>query len=1239
MGDLSAELLAELQARPSKALWLLKLNWWDGTQLVADVGQASRTDGFYRPLIRSWGEVSERAVDPENNLQDVTFSVTMSDPTREIQNRVARREPIFNTTCELLLSGSTDVPRAGWSTRFSGFLDSIKSQRRGEWELSFRGLNSFIGDTALTTILAVDWPSAPTESLNLTVPMIWGRLAGAGYPEEAQGAVKAFLVDTVGFRYLVARGRVEVTAVYIAGVGIAFITTGVDGFTVTYPIVAGEVHTVIDFLNSQGTDEVTCDVVGYDTNGDGTGTVIEAPGDLIDDVLKKTLSPTGASIIATPLPIPDRLHAYGAFYLNAKQTGVQLVSALGFTFGLYPFLRGDGKVAFARELEWEDDATDLLSARRLPRSEMMGEPDQTLDGQDVAAGQLVVYGKRPSGGEAIEVLTGDALSRAGAAAVDQVQAQMLAVLHESEPDAVSPLVSWVEAWTLPMIEDQATLGASRRWVDLSDTGNDWAAGTGVGGAPSIRRSAVNGLPAVSFDGVGNFMVGPNQNVLQSANWTMMLVAKVRSVGTDNADASVTNDAIYDGPNNTTGLYLRSSGNAIARSEPPAGGSVVTRPWLVNQFQIFVLTHVTGAAQLLLGVNEHRRGRMGTVAAAGTTVSGNPVRMGVNMAGLATGTAFADVEVAAGVWHDDQLSDISRAIVFQILASRYLRYPTEGLARAIGARREMLRRALRSRVSVRVPLDWLDVPIMGQVNVEDQDVAGVTGSRPTERRPFVLAQRTTRPGTEEVGVQLIDAAEGVPSLWISCRAREGDPERFPGLSVYPNVQLEYAQLPDPAVPQVTVMEAPHTDQGLVEGLFGRPQIVGGFNVPIGGFSTDAAVPFWVPGGIVLTSQYSNTQSRSSGIAGVAGLVLAGGGITADTADLMLPDTISPSSLRLIVTGGLNQDITFPAHGYETPHAWLTLDYKSDTGHFLEVRVSRTSDGAFFNAATGFFQAGSVFNKVEAYAGHVASRTRGRFFLRRIPLAVNNGLIALVRLPSVHGNGARAHVYHLNFSSVNPPSVVLDGYVPRQPRNTVAFLNGDSVLRLDNGPAGENLLWPSVSGTMLATLSLMYGSAHLSKDHWLVELVQDAARTHYWRAGIEFNSGSPRFAFLVRGGAGAEVSSLVPLPAFEFGDTMRFVCRWTGSQEELGLPANTITAYVQRIPKFDRAGAIVQAGSAIATGNNAVCMKPVSTIASSIMLGGLVVGGAIKALDSHLNGLLQDLVIFPRAMTDEEIARRG
>src|SRR6185295_3296639 len=234
MGELSATLLAALRRRAGRVHWLFTVDWPDGTeQYTSTLGRVSSpTRGVFEPRVKQWGSFNQSVKDPEANLQDVSFSVTVEDPDGAIQARLANGMQIFNTRGHLELAAE-GVPEADWYQPISGFLDSVGSPGRGLRSLGFRGLNVFSQTIKLKRVSQADFPFLCEDAAGAVIPRIWGRLSGVGYRGVAgvSGAVECLQVDTKLFWFLVCEGVVTVLCVYSNGQPLPY---GSD-FTIIYP--------------------------------------------------------------------------------------------------------------------------------------------------------------------------------------------------------------------------------------------------------------------------------------------------------------------------------------------------------------------------------------------------------------------------------------------------------------------------------------------------------------------------------------------------------------------------------------------------------------------------------------------------------------------------------------------------------------------------------------------------------------------------------------------------------------------------------------------------------------------------------------------------------------------------------------------------------------------------------------------------------------------------------------------
>jgi hypothetical protein len=310
--------------------------------------------------------------------------------------------------------------------------------------------------------------------------------------------------------------------------------------------------------------------------------------------------------------------------------------------------------------------------------------------------------------------------------------------------------------------------------------------------------------------------------------------------------------------------------------------------------------------------------------------------------------------------------------------------------------------------------------------------------------------------------------------------------------------------------------------------------------------------------------------------------------------------------------------------------VSLDYKCDTGHYLEMRIQPGGGGNDYNPATGAYdQAAPFWFPVHAYAGHVASRTRGRFFLRPTPTTASQTITVHVRLPGSHGNGATAHVYHLEVS--------FDGgtYNTRTPRDAaITAVRSENYVRFSD--AGSQI-WPNERGTIIVDMIALFDSDEVTASLSTVAQVRyaesaiETSEDHMYGIGFTDNGGVDSAFFKVRAsGSGTQVFSYAALPAFAWGQALRLAARWCSpTTGDLGLPVNTCNVFVKLQPVFSRTGALVLPGGSMVKGTSVVRSLPTRDTADLILRPPVFSGGY----------LIREITVFPWCLTDDEIANRA
>jgi PEP-CTERM motif len=163
--------------------------------------------------------------------------------------------------------------------------------------------------------------------------------------------------------------------------------------------------------------------------------------------------------------------------------------------------------------------------------------------------------------------------------------------------ATLPFTTGLQLW-LDSTQGVTTVGSTvTGWADQSGNGHD---GSYTSGAPQLVSSAINGLPAISFNGAGDYFALANGQVLPSDQFTVFAVATDTgaSIGGDREIYSN-----WDGLNSWSSEFLGTSdGSGTDRSGRLTDGLVVSGA-VSNPSTPFIMSGVyTGGVNADLLVN-------------------------------------------------------------------------------------------------------------------------------------------------------------------------------------------------------------------------------------------------------------------------------------------------------------------------------------------------------------------------------------------------------------------------------------------------------------------------------------------------------------------------------------------------------------------------------------------------------------------------------------------------------------
>lgn len=375
MGRLSAALRAELLQQSPDVAFLLAVTIAGTTYRWGAIGEPGRIHsgtGLYEPRVISWGGSISRGVSLTETGLDLAndVEVLLDDTDRALTTILegASRHSVRGATAVIYLA-SRNVSSGDWLTLYSGRVETYGQPSPLVWSvrLSPQDLPLRRESIPKVKILVSDWPTASLAVRDSPVPILYGRVSSSNGSND--GALTCFLVDSSGFRYLVCAGRAKaIDAVYKDGVIVS-----ASNYTVTYPVVNGRTYTLIDFTSTQGSSAITCDAQGYDSVGDGTGTLLTDPAVVAKHLLVNWIYGdwmTGAWLSDSTAPVDTTSFGTTFFsdrgyqasvYISTKRRGVDVLNDLLKSFEAKACWTPDGKIALKVEdfTAWSY-ATDLV---------------------------------------------------------------------------------------------------------------------------------------------------------------------------------------------------------------------------------------------------------------------------------------------------------------------------------------------------------------------------------------------------------------------------------------------------------------------------------------------------------------------------------------------------------------------------------------------------------------------------------------------------------------------------------------------------------------------------------------------------------------------------------------------------------------------------------------------------------------------------------------------------------------
>jgi hypothetical protein len=282
-GRMDPLLVAECEGASPNLFWILDLHLASGVDKQWSEGSpASAVLGQYVDKVVKWGGMRFGGSDRSFSITPTECSPLVQDTDKEFSTFLEgpQAEDLIRTPATALIrlgSANPAIPTSKWYTYFTGIMDQWGFQEPYQAKLWLRTDTRKLDAEFGRLVGPGDFPRADAAARGQLCPMIWGvQDSGAD-----KGAVKTMLVDTSNQWYLLSVGWLKaVSRVFVAGLQVT------SNFTVIHPTVNGRVYTVIQWTGSAPPDgAITADVQGYETVGDGTGTLIENEANILKHLL------------------------------------------------------------------------------------------------------------------------------------------------------------------------------------------------------------------------------------------------------------------------------------------------------------------------------------------------------------------------------------------------------------------------------------------------------------------------------------------------------------------------------------------------------------------------------------------------------------------------------------------------------------------------------------------------------------------------------------------------------------------------------------------------------------------------------------------------------------------------------------------------------------------------------------------------------------------------------------------
>lgn len=261
---------------------LVEVGFPTRTFRFAKAGTGSATYGNYEGRLISAGSMVRAVQERTSGLIDQEIEVEVSDAGDKTSNRrqlasefAKKKNQMGTVTVKVWLASGPDMPQAGWSLRFNGYMVGLPRQPSPtQWRIRARPNDTVVryGSIPRRKVTKQAWPNVHSSAELQYQPLVYGSHRGASLGDE--GALPTLYLDTNNFLYGWGLGGLTATVPTVYENGTA---TGASYALSALVDGEGNIWSIIDFATDRGTATITVDADGFTPNSDGTGTAITNP--------------------------------------------------------------------------------------------------------------------------------------------------------------------------------------------------------------------------------------------------------------------------------------------------------------------------------------------------------------------------------------------------------------------------------------------------------------------------------------------------------------------------------------------------------------------------------------------------------------------------------------------------------------------------------------------------------------------------------------------------------------------------------------------------------------------------------------------------------------------------------------------------------------------------------------------------------------------------------------------------